>query len=396
MEAHLDPYKVLFCDAWVNPQEAIKMSAHNIPWWTPEISNNEFDLVHEVLKSNYINEGEVTDQFERAVADLLNVKYAVATSSGTTSLFIALAAHGITFGDEVIIPDVTFIATANAVTLTGAKPVLVDIDPITLNISPDAVRNAINSKTRAIIPVHISGRSANMPDLQAIAKETEIPIIEDAAEAFMSQNSVGFLGTQGSIGCISFSPNKLITTGQGGIALTNDDGLHVRMRELKDQGRPTRGTGGADIHSSIGYNFKLTNLQSAVGLGQLSQLQHRLQKRRLIHMIYAERLANCPNIELPGFNLDEGELPLWTDAIVTNRNGIDAHLKQQGINCRRFWLPIHTQKNYHFDDERFPNSTRLMPKAIWLPSAFTLKDADIHRVCDVIEEYCKSEINKHV
>jgi perosamine synthetase len=372
------------------------MNVDNIPWWEPQISKNEFELVHEVLKSNYINEGEVTEHFERTVADLLDVNYAVATSSGTASLFLALAAHGITFGDEVIIPDVTFIATANAVTLTGATPVLVDIDPATLNISPDAVRNAITPRTRAILPVHVSGRSANMPDLLSIAKDIDIPIIEDAAEAFMSKNNYGYLGAQGSIGCFSFSPNKIVTTGQGGIAITNDERLYVRLRQLKDQGRITRGTGGADIHSSIGYNFKLTNLQAAVGLGQLTQLQHRLHRQRSIYAIYAKRLADCPNIKLPGFDLDVGELPLWTDAIVTNRDDMETHLQQQGINCRRFWLPIHNQIPYHTGHERFPNSTELMSKALWLPSAFTLTDADIHRVCDVVELYCKSTVSKHI
>lgn len=372
------------------------MNEINIPWWTPQISKKEFELVNEVLISNYINEGEVTERFERAVADLLHAKYAVATSSGTASLFLALAAHGITFGDEVIIPDLTFIATANAVTLTGATPVLVDVDPLTLNISPDAVHNAITFRTRAIIPVHVSGRSANMPALLSIAKDLGIPIIEDAAEAFMSENKCGFLGIQGSIGCFSFSPNKIITTGQGGIAITNDETLYVRLRELKDQGRSARGTGGADIHPSIGYNFKLTNLQSAVGLGQLTQLQQRIQRQRSIHAIYAKRLADCPNIKLPGFELDEGELPLWTDAIVVNRDEMDAHLQRQGIYCRRFWLPIHTQIPYHACNERFLNSTELMSKAIWLPSAFTLTDDDIHRVCDAIELYCKSMAIKYV
>lgn len=366
----------------------------NIPWWDPQISEEEFVFVTRVLRSNYINEGEVTEQFESAVARLLGAKYAVATTSGTTAIFLALAAHGIGLGDEVIVPDVTFIATANAVSLTGATPILVDVDPVSLTMSPESMLYAITSKTRAIIPVHVSGRSANMDIIKTIASEKNIPIIEDAAEAFMSASYNGFLGTIGSIGCFSFSPNKIITTGQGGIALTNDERLYSRLRELKDQGRPIRGSGGADIHGSIGYNFKLTNLQAAVGLGQLSQLKHRMQRQIEIYKIYAERLANCPNIILPGFNLSAGELPLWTDAIFTDRDGMDDYLKQHKIHCRRFWYPIHTQRPYYADDMRFPNSTAVMSKAMWLPSAFTLNNDDISQVCNAIESYCKSSAIK--
>lgn len=373
---------------------AVKLTVKNIPWWLPRISEKEFELVGEVLRSNYINEGEFTERFEQSVANLLGVKYAIATSSGTSALFLALAAHGIGHGDEVIVPDVTFIATANAVTLAGAKPVLADVDPATLTLSPEATRKALTSRTKAIIPVHVSGRSADMAALMEIANVAGIPVIEDAAEAFMSATNLGFLGTIGSIGCLSFSPNKTITTGQGGIALTNNDKLHIRLRELKDQGRPVRGTGGADFHHSLGYNFKLTNIQAAVGLGQLMELQHRVQRQRDIYAIYANRLSELSTIRLPGFDLASGAVPLWTDAIVDDRDALDAYLLQQGMHCRRFWFPIHTQDPYRNSDERFPVSTALMPKSLWLPSAFMLTDDDVHTVCDVIEHHCKSSTSR--
>ena len=359
----------------------------NIPWWSPQITKQEHTLVNDVLNSNYVNEGEVTTEFEQEVARLLDVKHAIATTSGTAAIFLALAGVGVGPGDEVIVPDVTFIATANSVMLTGAKPVLVDIDPLTLNMDLESMSMAITDRTKAIVPVHVSGRSANLMAIKEIAQSHGIAVVEDAAEAFMSALDGKYLGTIGNVGCLSFSPNKVITTGQGGMALTNDDVLHVRLRELKDHGRPIRGTGGADIHHSVGYNFKLTNLQSAVGLGQLTALHQRLERQKQIYRIYAENLRGLPGITLPGFHLETGEVPLWTDAIVERRNELDQYLQQRGAHCRRFWFPIHTQAPYRLSDNNFPNSTKVMPQAIWLPSAFTLSDDDIMTVCSWIREF---------
>jgi perosamine synthetase len=343
--------------------------------------------VREVLDSNYLNDGDVTTRFEQEVAQLVGAKHAVAVTSGTIALFLALAGVGVGPGDEVIVPDVTFIATANAVMLTGARPVLVDIDPATLNMDPAAMATAITSRTKAVMPVHVSGRSANMPAILEIAQAHGLFVIEDAAEAFMSAVDGKYLGTFGHAGCLSFSPNKTITTGQGGMILTDDDALHLRLRELKDHGRPVRGTGGDDIHHSVGFNFKLTNLQAAVGLGQLSALHHRLERQKQIYRLYAENLSGLQGISLPGFRLEVGESPLWTDALVERRDELDRYLQARGAHCRRFWFPIHTQAPYRLPDDQFPNSTRVIPHALWLPSAFTLSDDDVATVCEYIREF---------
>jgi perosamine synthetase len=364
-----------------------------IPWWSPQIAGQEYALIQEVLDSNYLNDGEVTTRFEQEIARLVGVKYAVAVTSGTTAIFLALAGIGVGPGDEVIVPDVTFIATANAVTLTGAKPVLVDIDPLSLNISPEAVRAAITTNTKAIIPVHVSGRAADMTTIQEIASEYGLALVEDAAEAFMSASRGRFLGTFGIAGCLSFSPNKTITTGQGGMILTDDDALHIRLRELKDQGRPVRGTGGDDVHRSVGYNFKYTNLQAAVGLAQLMALDVRLKRQKQIHCIYAAELSGMTGISLLPFDIKGGEIPQWTDAIVERRDNLDRYLLEKDIHCRRFWHPVHTQSPYFEPDDAFPNSTRLMTKAIWLPSAFTLSDEDMHLVCQSIRQFTQDEKN---
>lgn len=365
-----------------------------IPWWTPEIGPYEYDLIKGVLDSNYVNEGDFTDRFEGELAQLLGVKYAVAVTSGTAAIALALAGLDVGPGDEVLVPDVTFIATANAVKLIGATPVLVDIDAQTLNMDPVAGERAITPRTRAIVPVHVSGRAAAMDELLDVARRHNLVLVEDAAEAFLSRRESGYLGTLGQAGCLSFSPNKTITTGQGGAVLTNNERVHVRLRELKDQGRPVRGTGGDDVHHAVGYNFKLTNVQAAIGLAQLQYVDARVARLRRNYAIYAERLAGIDGFRLPGFRLAEGELPLWTDAVVKQRDALDMFLRGRDIHCRRFWFPLHSQLPYRQLDNLFPVSSSACPQALWLPSAYTLTDADVHEVCDYIQEFLASPVGE--
>jgi len=359
----------------------------NIPFWDTRFSERENELLREVIASGYVNDGPVTTRFENAIAERVGCRHAVAVTSGTTALYVAMMALDIGPGDEVVVPDVTFIATANAVKMTGATPVLVDVDASTLNMSVDAARAAITERTRAIMPVHVSGRPADLASLQAIADEHGVELIEDAAEALLSFDNDRALGTIAKLGCYSFSPNKMITTGQGGIVVTNDDALHVRMRELKDQGRPMRGTGGADDHVSVGFNFKLTNLQSAVGLAQFEQLDARVETLRMLYRVYRDGLADVDAIRLIGFDLDAGHAPLWVDALVEGRDELFDYLVGRGIRCRKFWRPIHTQPPYRDADERFPVATDVVGRALWLPSAFTLTEADAVAVCKAICEF---------
>jgi perosamine synthetase len=271
--------------------------------------------------------------------------------------------------------------------MTGAKPVLVDIDLSTLNISVAAMQAAITSKTKAVVPVHISGRGADMKEILRVCNEHRVAVVEDAAEAFCSKHNGRFLGTFGQAGCFSFSPNKVITTGQGGVIVTNDEIVFRRLRELKDQGRPVRGTGGDDVHNSIGFNFKLTNLQAAVGIGQLEKLPARLERIRRTYQIYRDELAETKAIRILPFNIDKGEQPQWIDALAERRDQLDAFLAENGAGCRRFWFPLHTQKPYRDSDRAFPNSTRIGKEAIWLPSAFQMSDDDVRHVSRLIGKF---------
>lgn len=363
------------------------MSSFRIPWWQPLIGNEEHTLIKDVLDRNFPNEGKYATQFEQKIATLLGVKHAVAVSSGTAALFLSLKALGIGPGDEVIVPDMTFIATANAVHLSGAKPVLADVKPETVTLSPDSFLKSITSKTKAVIPVHVTGRGADMDEIKEIAQEHQFDVVEDAAEAFLSKHNKRFLGTFGATGCFSFSPNKIITTGQGGIVVTNDDTLHIKLRELKDQGRPTRGSGGDDIHHSMGYNFKFSDLQAAVGVGQLSHIDKRMNHMRHRHKLYTEQLSHVKGLSLYSFDIDSGELPLWTDIRTPKRDSLEAALKMQGIDSRKFWHPLHTQAPYKLPDNAFPNSLQVSKQSLWLPSAFTLSDNDILETCSYIKTH---------
>jgi len=359
----------------------------DIPWWEPQIGEAERGLVLDVLSSNYVNDGQVTTRFEEQVASLLGCRYAVGVTNCTSAIFLSLVALDIGPGDEVVVPDVTFIATVNAVSMTGARPILVDVDPATLTMSPAAFAAAVTPRTRAVIPVHVSGRAADLAEIMRIAGNHGFPVIEDAAESFMSSLDGRFLGTYGKLGCLSFSPMKLITTGQGGMVVTDDDELHLRLRQLKDQGRPVRGTGGDDMHPVIGYNFKLTNIQAAVGVGQLETIEWRMNRVREIYRIYQDRLAGLNGVTLLPFRVEAGELPMWVDVIVDDRDRLAAFLRENGVDCRPYWHPIHQQQSYRSSDAGFPNSTSLMPRALWLPSALSISDADVVRVCDLIRQY---------
>jgi perosamine synthetase len=368
-----------------------------IEFWTPQFSAEEKAMLGRVIDSGFLNDGEVTGQFERQMAELLGCKHVVATTSGTAAIFLALAGIGVGPGDEVIVPDVTFIATANAVALTGAKPILADIDPAKLTLDPQCTERAITARTKAIVPVHVSGRAADLAAIMDIAKRRGLFVVEDAAEALVSKHQDKCLGTFGIAGCFSLSPNKTVTTGQGGLVATDDDRLHVRLRELKDQGRPVRGTGGADVHDSVGFNFKFTNLQAAVGLGQLKDLQRRVGRMRSIYKGYAEGLRGVDGISILPFRIEGGEIPQWTDVLADRCDELYGHLAAKEIHGRRFWHPLHTQKPYRMPANRFPNSAKQGPRAMWLPSAFTLSDADVMAVCDEIRGFLTQvPTEKHV
>ncbi|HLL88595.1 MAG TPA: DegT/DnrJ/EryC1/StrS family aminotransferase [Tepidisphaeraceae bacterium] len=356
------------------------------PFWDPQVGPVERNLVQAVLDSHQLDEGRFTAEFEGKIAELLGCRHAVAVTSGTAALFMALVALDVGPGDEVIVPDVACAATANAVTMTGATPVLVDVDPATVTLCPRAAAGAINSQTRAIVPVHVSGRAAAMDALGEIATAHGLHVVEDAAEGILSRDRGRPLGTIGRVGIFSLAAGNSLNTGQGGLLVTNDDELHQRLRELKDQGRPHRGS---DEHVAVGFNFKFTDLQAAVGLGQLGQLG--LRCRRLLNNYerYAQNLRHLPALALYGFG--NGQVPQWIDVCADDRDALEDHLRRHGAQCRRLWRPLHTLEPYRQPDDAFPIASQLAERSMWLPSAFTLSTNDIDEVCGIVRSFYEAE-----
>jgi len=361
--------------------------SQQIHWWEPQLGNQEKINLSKVIDSQFPNHGVFTVEFEKQIAELCGVSYAVAVTSGTIALFLSMKTANIGIGDEVIIPNITFVATANAVSLTGATPVLTDVYKDNLTIDLKKISEKITYKTKAIIPVHLSGRAANMDSLINLSKKHNLFLIEDATEALGSCYYGKPLGSFGFTGCFSFTSSKMITTGQGGAIVTNDKDAYHKIRALRDHGRFNRGTGADDPHNSIGYNFKYTDLQAAVGLAQLGTLSTRLQKQRELYNRYKTNLKNILQIKLLPFNIKEGEVPLWIDAICDKRDELINFLHTKQIDSRNFWLPLHTQKPYRQSDKNYPVSFEVQSKAFWLPSSLNLTNIQVDYVCEMIREF---------
>ena len=269
---------------------------YRYPVAEPEIGEEELKNVVEAVKSGWVSSrGKFIEEFENSFAKYIGVKYGVATSNGTAALHLALAALNIGEGDEVIVPDLTFAATINSVIYVGAKPVIVDINPHYWCIDPDKLEKAITPSTKAIIPVHLYGHPCDMEAITEIASKHNLYVIEDAAEAPGAEYKGRKVGSFGYISCFSFYGNKIITTGEGGMCLTNDRELAEKIRILRDHGmNPVK----RYWHDVVGFNYRMTNLQAALGLAQLSKIERFIEKKRKIAEIYAEELSPIEGVVL--------------------------------------------------------------------------------------------------
>ena len=364
--------------------------SERIPWFRPQMGPPEEARVARVLASGYVNDGEVTRAFESRVAETVGARHAVAVTSGTAGNALALMARGVGPGDEVIVPDLTFIATANAVRLTGADVRLVDVEPGRFTLDADRARAAIGPRTRAIVTVDVNGRAPAYEAIEPLCRERGLALVCDAAEALASRHRGRFLGTFGDAGVFSFSAPKTVSSGQGGMVVTNDEATYHRLRELKDHGRRTQGTGGNDLHPVVGYNFKYTNLQAAVGLAQMDRLADRLAHFRRRDRWYRELLAGCAGVELPPLE-DGEEVRQWTDVLVDRRDEVVAALAAAGIGSRPFWYPLHTQAPYKGRDENFPGAMAVAYRGLWLPSSFELTRAQAEETAGVIRRVLGSK-----
>lgn len=361
-----------------------------IPLDAPNIGELEKEYVMRALDSGYVSSvGPLVAEFEERFATYVGVRCAVATVNGTCALHLALRLLGIGPGDEVIVPALTFIATANPVIYVGATPVVVDVDPLTWNIDPEEVEKAITEQTRAIIPVHLYGNPADMQRLMEIARKYRLYVIEDATEALGATYNGQHVGTLGHIGVFSFNGNKVITTGGGGMLVTNDEDLAARARLLVNQGRSA---GIVEYeHQEIGYNYRLTNLQAALGLAQLERLPDFLGVKRRNAALYRELLQDVSGVTWQR-ELAEATSNWWLFSVLIDpekfgedRHSVTGRLREAGIQVRPLFLPLTQQPPYKkFKFKDCPVAETLHARGLNLPSASFLTEKEVQETCQLL------------
>lgn len=363
------------------------MSSIKFPISQPSITELEKSYVNDAVSSGWVSSaGEYILKFEDSFAKFCQTKYCVSVSNGTVGLFLALKALGIDAGDEVIVPDFSFIATANAVSHVGATPVFVDIDRNTLCIDAKKFASAITSRTRAVIPVHIYGHPAAMQEITKIAKDNDIIVIEDCAEAHGAKINDIPVGGWGDVGVFSFYGNKIITSGEGGAIVLNDSNLAVKLKHLRDHAMsPDK----RYWHDAIGYNFRITNLQAALGLAQLERVSDIIEKKRSIFNWYYSRLGDIKLIRL-NYHAPDVMPVYWMicleliGADAAARDYLMKELQDRGVDSRPYFYPMSDMPMYKTANTPITHAVAAI--GLNLPSYFDLTEEDVNMICEEIKE----------
>lgn len=363
------------------------MNNFKIPVYRPSLEGNERKYVKECLDSTWISsKGRFLHEFETAFARYIGSSNATGVCNGTVALHLALVALGIGPGDEVIVSSLTYVASANAIHYTGAAPVFVDSLPTTWQMDPDDVRRKITRRTKAIMVVHLYGHPCDLSALMRIAREANLFVVEDCAESFGALYDNRHTGTFGDIGTFSFFGNKTITTGEGGMVVTDDSALFDRAVHFKGQGLvPQR----EYWHDVIGYNYRMTNICAAIGLAQLEQADVFIQRKRLIASWYRERLNGLP-VE---FHRDSQDVrhSYWMCSILVRdarqRDPLRKHLATAGIETRPLFSPVHTMPMYAGRSQQFPVAEELSRSGINLPSWPGLTEDQVSYICAQVQRY---------
>lgn len=368
-----------------------------IPVNEPLLNGNEKKYLNQCIDTGWISsEGPFIKEFEEKMAVRVNRKYGVAVSNGSVAIDAAILALGIGKGDEVIMPTFTIISCAAAIVRAGAKPVLVDSNPDDWNMNINQIEAKITSKTKAIMVVHIYGLPVDMKAVVALANKHGLKIIEDAAEQHGQLYDGKPIGSFGDISTFSFYPNKHITTGEGGMIMTDDPHLAERCRSLRNLCFiPEK----RFIHHELGFNFRMTNLQAALGLAQLERLDEFVKIKRLMGEKYTSILGNVKGIQLPCRKNDDAENIYWVYAVVLDDSvpfdaeGAMKRLGEKKIGTRPFFWPMHEQPVFYkmglFQNEKYPVSERIARRGFYLPSGMALKSTDIDVVCDAVKDIVK-------
>jgi perosamine synthetase len=369
-----------------------------IPLSAPDITESEIAAVVEVLRSPRLSLGPKLEEFERNIAEYAGAKHAVAVNSGTSGLHLCVRAIGLKAGDEVITTPFSFIASANVLLYENAIPVFVDIDPQTLNIDASKIEAAITERTKAIMVVHVFGRSSPMREICEIAAKYNLKIIEDACEAIGAEVGNRKVGNLGDCGVFAFYPNKQITTGEGGIIVTDDEAIAESAKIMRNQGRDAKSEWFE--HTQIGYNYRLSDINCALGIEQLKRIEQILSQRELIASKYHERLKNnacliLPENEIPGGKISWFVYVVRLDENFTRaqRDSIIGEMQKKGIGCGRYFAPIHLQplyvEKFGYKAGDFPLAERAAERVIALPFFNRITDEQIFESCEILEKSIK-------
>lgn len=373
------------------PVSQLDLSSRIIPVCEPTLSGKEKEYVLDCLESNWISSaGKYIPAFEEKFAAECHCKYGIACANGTIALHLGLAALGLEPGDEVILPAFTMIATINAVTYTGATPILIDSEPCTWNMDVEQLADKITSKTKAIIPVHTYGHPVDMDPLMELAEKHGIFVIEDAAEAHGAEYKGRRAGGLGHAGGFSFYANKIITTGEGGMITTNDAQFAALTQNLRDHAFSTERH---FWHKYIGFNYRMTNMQAAIGLAQTEQMNDFVESRRRNAALYSELLKEIPGIVTPP-EADWAKNVFWMYSILVedefgmSRDQLRAYLARHGIETRTFFIPMHLQPIYYeaFKGQRYPVAEMLCQRGFYLPSASSLTSRQIEYIVGMMQQ----------
>jgi len=372
------------------------MPEPRIPLSRPDVSQEDIDAVVSVLRTPHLSLGPKLGEFERAFADYLGLARAVAVNSGTSALHLLVRALGLGPGDEVVTTPFTFIASANCALFEGARPVFVDIDPATWNMDVERLAGALSDRTRLLLPVHVFGRPMPMDRVMEVAEARSLPVVEDAAEAVGATCGNRLVGTFGRAAVFAFYPNKQMTTGEGGMIVTDDHHLADRCASLRNQGRDP-GAGWL-AHARLGYNYRLSDINCALGLSQLARLPAFLAMRARVAERYLAKLADLDELVLPAPY--EGGTMSWFVFVVrladrftqAQRDAVLAHLRSRGIGCSDYFSPVHLQPFYRerfgFKEGDFPVTEHVAARTLALPFYNRLTEEDQ----DLVVETLKSAI----
>jgi len=370
-----------------------------IPVYEPAIGEEELQNVIDCIKSAMISgtSGRYITEFEQRFSSYCGKQYGITTTSGTTALHLAVASLGIGSGDEVIVSAFTNIATAFAVLYSGATPVVVDSEIETWNMDVTKIEAKVTEKTKAIMPVHIYGHPCDMDPIVEIARKHSLYIIEDAAEAHGAEYKGKKVGGIGDIGCFSFYANKIITTGEGGMVITDDAELAEKARLLKNL---AFSNDRRFLHHYLGFNYRMTNMQAALGVAQLRRIDEFIQKKRYIANFYSSLLKDIPGLTLPiekpwAKNVYWMYCILVEDEFGINRDKLMTKLLEKGIETRTMFVPMNQQPIFHkmglFTEVKCPVAEELSRKGLYLPSGATLSDEQIKNICATIRELGKGK-----